>query len=186
MNKPLALRSARIKNFKAIRDSGEIMLAPLTVFIGGNGSGKSSFIEALLTYQLLVESGLDAAMNRWRGFENIRNKPAHRQGQTLFIDARSRGFMLSRVLRDLTEADIAHIAQTYHNWRTGDAPYEDTLGFCKTATLDEIRGHGFVLTPGRYVGAAAQDEDAEPFAEKMTRLTAQLKDQFAESARLEQ
>ena len=104
----------------------------------------------------------------------------------MFIDARSMGVMLSRVLRDLAEADIAHIAQTYHNWRTGDAAYEDALGFCKTATLDEIKGHGFVLTPGRYVGATAQDPDAEPFAEKMIRLTAQLKEQFAESARLEQ
>ena len=66
------------------------------------------------------------------------------------------------------------------------ASIRTSLGFCHTATLDEIRGHGYVLTPGRYVGAAVQDEDAEPFAEKMARLTATLKEQFAESARLEQ
>lgn len=114
-----------------------------------------------------------------------RDKPAHRAGQTLFIDARSMGFLVTRVLRDLSDEDITRIARTYHNWRTGEGEYQDVAGFCKTATLDEIRGHGYVLTPGRYVGAAAQDADAEPFAEKMERLTATLKEQFAESARLE-
>lgn len=114
-----------------------------------------------------------------------RRKPTHRQGQTLFIDARNRGVMLSRVLRDLTEDELAQIAAVYHNWRTGEGEYLDEAGFCKTATLDEIRGHGYVLTPGRYVGAADVEEDGEPFAEKMTRLTATLSEQFAESARLE-
>jgi len=115
-----------------------------------------------------------------------RNKPAHRTGQTLFIDARNMGYLVTRVLRDLKDVDITQIAQAYHNWRTGEGDYQDTLGFSKSATLDEIRGHSYVLTPGRYVGAAAQDEDAEPFAEKMARLTTTLKEQFAESARLEQ
>jgi type I restriction enzyme M protein len=115
-----------------------------------------------------------------------RNKPAHRQGQTLFIDARGMGYLTTRVLRDLKDEEIAQIAHTFHNWRTGEGDYQDVPGFCKSAPLDEIRGHGYVLTPGRYVGAAAQDEDDEPFAEKMARLTAELKAQFAESARLEQ
>jgi len=115
-----------------------------------------------------------------------RNKPAHRTGQILFIDARNMGYLVTRVLRDLKEANIIQIVQAYHNWRTGEGDYQDILGFSKSAMLDEIRGHGYVLTPGRYVGAAIQDEDAEPFAEKMTRLTATLKEQFAESARLEQ
>ncbi|MHB8629193.1 MAG: class I SAM-dependent DNA methyltransferase [Aggregatilineales bacterium] len=114
-----------------------------------------------------------------------RNKPTNRKGQTLFIDARAMGYLETRVLRHLTDEEIAHIAQTYHNWRTGEADYQDVPGFSKSAALDEIRGHGYVLTPGRYVGAAAQDEDAEPYAEKMARLTVQLREQFAESARLE-
>jgi type I restriction enzyme M protein len=115
-----------------------------------------------------------------------RNKPAYRQGQTLFIDARNMGYLVTRVLRDLKDEELAYVVQTYHNWRTGEGEYQDVPGFCKSATLDEIHGHGYVLTPGRYVGAAEQDEDDEPFAEKMARLTAELKEQFADSARLEQ
>jgi type I restriction enzyme M protein len=112
-------------------------------------------------------------------------KPAHRKGQTLFIDARRMGFLIDRTLRDLSDADIDQIAGTFHHWRTGADGYTDLPGFCKTATLDEIAGHGYVLTPGRYVGAADVEDDGEPFEEKMARLTATLQEQFAESARLE-
>ena len=109
-----------------------------------------------------------------------------RSGRILFIDARNLGFMKTRIERDLSAADRAKIAGTYHNWRgDGDAPYEDIPGFCKSATLEEIEKNGFVLTPGRYVGSEAKVEDAEPFSEKMTRLTQSLHEQFAESARLE-
>jgi len=112
-----------------------------------------------------------------------------RRGETLFIDARQLGTMVDRVHRELTEEDIRRIAATYHAWR-GDKDcqqqYEDIPGFCKAATLEDIRRHNYILTPGRYVGAAPVQEDAEPFAEKMQRLTAQLEEQFAESARLEQ
>jgi type I restriction enzyme M protein len=111
-------------------------------------------------------------------------KPDHRTGQTLFIDARRMGTMLDRTLRDLTGDDIALIAGTYHAWReNGD--YADEAGFCKSATLEEIAGHGYVLTPGRYVGAPDMEADDEPFEEKMARLTATLHEQFTESARLE-
>jgi type I restriction enzyme M protein len=112
-------------------------------------------------------------------------KPAHRKGQTLFIDARRMGFMLDRTLRDLSDEEIGQIAGTYHVWRVGNGEYEDIPGFCKSATLDEIAGHGYVLTPGRYVGAADVEDDGEPFEEKMARLTTTLHEQFAESARLE-
>lgn len=122
-------------------------------------------------------------------------KPAHRKGQTLFIDARRMGFLVDRTLRDLSDEDIDQIAGTFHHWRTenltlnpspnGEGLYSDTPGFCKSATLDEIAGHGYVLTPGRYVGAADVEDDGEPFEEKMARLTATLQEQFAESARLE-
>lgn len=111
-----------------------------------------------------------------------------RRGQTLFIDARKMGTMIDRVHRELTEDDIQKIADTYHAWR-GDkdcsSTYEDTPGFCKSATLEEIRSHGHILTPGRYVGAAEVEEDDEPFEEKMTRLAATLREQMAESARLD-
>lgn len=112
-------------------------------------------------------------------------KPEHRRGQTLFIDARDMGTLVSRVHRELDDDDIAHIAGTFQDWQRDEGSYEDVPGFCKSATLDEIAGHGFVLTPGRYVGAAAAEDDGEPFEEKMARLTAELAAQFAESARLE-
>lgn len=113
-----------------------------------------------------------------------RNGSRNRQGETLFIDARNLGYMKDRVLRDFKPEDIAKVADTFHAWKKGSG-YEDTPGFCKAAKLEEIRKHEYVLTPGRYVGAAAQEEDSEPFEEKMARLTATLGQQFAESARLE-
>nr|WP_164921004.1 N-6 DNA methylase [Thermosynechococcus vestitus] len=78
--------------------------------------------------------------------------------------------------------------ETYHAWRgEQDAgKYEDIPGFCKSASLEEIRHHGYVLTPGRYVGAEVQEEDDEPFAEKMQRLVAKLREQQTEAARLDE
>ena len=110
-----------------------------------------------------------------------------RSGETLFIDARKLGTLVDRTHRELTDEDVARVAGAYHAWRgdpdTGD--YADVPGFCKSATLDEIRGHGHVLTPGRYVGAAAAKDDAEPFDEKMRRLGATLREQQAASVRLD-
>lgn len=110
-----------------------------------------------------------------------------RRGQTLFIDARKMGYMADRTHKDLKDDEIALIAKTYHAWRgEKDAgKYKDAAGFCRSATIDEIKGHDFVLTPGRYVGAEKAQDDGEPFDQKMKRLTAQLKEQFAESAKLE-
>ena len=124
-----------------------------------------------------------------------------RRGEVLFIDARNMGQMIDRVHRELTDADISKIADAYHAWRAKRnvdnnanpvvkkeralPPYEDVAGFCKSASLDEIRQHGHVLTPGRYVGAAAVEEDGEPFAEKMARLTGELRQQQAEAAKLD-
>lgn len=107
-----------------------------------------------------------------------------RRGKYLFIDARNLGYMKDRVLRDFTDEDIAKIRNTFHRWQQSDN-YENEKGFCYSASLAEIEKHDFVLTPGRYVGAAEQEEDTEPFAEKMVRLTTLLKEQFAESDRLE-
>lgn len=110
-----------------------------------------------------------------------------RRGEVLFIDARKMGSMVDRTHRELDQDDIARIAGTYHAWRgEKDAgEYVDTPGFCKSASLDEIRKHGHVLTPGRYVGAEAQEDDGEPFDEKMQRLVAQLREQQAEAAKLD-
>jgi len=110
-----------------------------------------------------------------------------RRGETLFIDARKLGTMVDRTHLELTPDDIEKVAKTYHAWRgEKDAgKYADVPGFCKAATLEDIRGHGHILTPGRYVGAEPQPEDAEPFADKMKRLTTELESQFAESAKLE-
>ncbi len=119
-----------------------------------------------------------------------------RRGETLFIDARKMGVLTDRVHRDLTEEDIAKIAETYHAWKLGRDPkglsrplgsgtYQDIPGFCKSATLKEIQEQGYVLTPGRYVGAAKLEEDDEPFEQKMARLTKELEAQFEESGKLE-
>jgi type I restriction enzyme M protein len=110
-----------------------------------------------------------------------------RRGQVLFIDARKFGRMVDRTHRELTDEDIARIANTYHAWR-GEmeaGEYADVPGFCKGAPLDEVRRHGHVLTPGRYVGAEAQEDDREPFEGKMRRLTATLREQQMEAAKLD-
>ena len=107
-----------------------------------------------------------------------------RAGEVLFIDARNLGYMKDRVLRDFTPEDLNRVTKTFHNWRAGEN-YEDVAGFVKSAQLEELQKHDYVLTPGRYVGAAAEEEDGEPFAEKMARLTGQLRSQFEEADRLE-
>jgi type I restriction enzyme M protein len=111
-----------------------------------------------------------------------------RSRETLFLDARKLGTMVDRTHRELTEDDIRKIAGTYHAWRgEKDAgEYDDVPGFCRGATLDDIRKHGHVLTPGRYVGAEAAEDDGEPFEEKMRRLAGQLNEQLAEGTRLDQ
>jgi type I restriction enzyme M protein len=105
----------------------------------------------------------------------------------LFIDARKLGRMIDRVQRELTAEDIQKIAGIYHAWRgdKGAGKYQDIAGFCKSAGIEEVRSHGHVLTPGRYVGAEAAEDDGEPFEQKMKRLTATLEEQFSESAKLE-
>jgi type I restriction enzyme M protein len=95
--------------------------------------------------------------------------------------------MIDRVHRELTDADITKIASTYHAWRgdQGAGEYADVPGFCKAGQFEDIRNHGYVLTPGRYVRAEALENDGEPFDEKMRRLVAQLNEQQAEAARMD-
>ncbi|NQZ57826.1 MAG: type I restriction-modification system subunit M [Lentisphaeraceae bacterium] len=115
-----------------------------------------------------------------RGYRN-------REGETLFIDARKMGTMIDRTLKELTKEDLATITQTYHSWRgeTKDGVYEDKAGYCKSATLKDIAKHNFVLTPGRYVGAAELEDDGIPFEEKMSALSKTLYGQMKESADLD-
>jgi type I restriction enzyme M protein len=135
-----------------------------------------------------------------------------RRDQVLFIDARKLGRMADRTHRELTDDEISRIAQTYHAWRRSPltsspsteekdpvpspsmgegkgegeiSGHSDIPGFCKSATLDEIRKHGYVLTPGRYVGAEALDDDGEPFEEKMMKLSVQLLQQIGEGNTLD-
>ncbi len=108
-----------------------------------------------------------------------------RQGEVLFIDARELGRMETRRLRRLDDEDIAKISSAYHAWRNHDGGYEDVPGFVKAASLDEIRQHDFVLTPGRYVGAQEAEADDEPIDEKIARLTKELYAEFDRGRELE-
>jgi type I restriction enzyme M protein len=128
-----------------------------------------------------------------RDKHNAKFRDRHRR--TLFIDARKLGYLIDRVHREISDEETQRIAQTYHAWRGIDDPlrnphsklreYADVLGFCKSATTDEIAQHGYVLSPGPYVGAEEIEDDGEPFEEKMTRLANDLNAQFAESSKLE-
>jgi type I restriction enzyme M protein len=107
-----------------------------------------------------------------------------RQGETLFIDARNMGSMVDRTHKELTSDDIVTIAGTYHAWR-GGIDYADKAGFCKSSTLGEIQANDYVLTPGRYVGAADIEDDGILFEDKMTELSQTLHRQMAESEKLD-
>ena len=109
-----------------------------------------------------------------------------RRGEVLFIDARKLGHMVDRTRKEFSDEDIAKIAGTYHAWRDepGAEGYEEVPGFCKAGTLEEIREHNHVLTPGRYVGAAAAEADDVPFEERFTELKETLAEQFGEAQEL--
>src|SRR5437016_2275761 len=159
----------------------------------GEGEIRKNLVEAdlvdcmvALPGQLFYSTQIPARL--WFLARHKKNGKFHdRRGRVLFLDARKLGRMVDRTHRELTDGDIARIARTYHGWRgeKGAGEYADVPGFCKSATLEEIRKHGHVLTPGRYVGAEAQEDDGEPFAEKMKRLTATLRQQQADAARLD-
>ena len=113
------------------------------------------------------------------------NRDKKHKGQTLFIDARKMGDMVNRRLRELSDEDIKKIANTYIAWQNEDG-YEDVQGYCKVASIDEIKEHDYILTPGRYVGIEEVEDDGEPFEEKMERLTTTLANQFKKSRELEE
>lgn len=145
---------------------------------GGEGEIRKNIIEAdlvdcivALPGQLFYTTQIPVCL--W--FISRNKTPAglrDRRGETLFIDARQMGQLVDRTHRELSEEDLARIANTYHAWQgqPGYGTYEDVSGFCKAAKLDEIRSHDYVLTPGRYVGAADMVDDDEPFKERLNRL----------------
>jgi type I restriction enzyme M protein len=127
------------------------------------------------------------ARDKKNGLGGRGKKMRNRQRETLFVDARTLGTLVDRVHRELSDGDIARIADTYHRWRgDGAGTHEDVPGFCRSATTEEIVSHQFVLTPGRYVGAEEIEDDGEPIDDKMKRLVAKLEEQFNEGARLEE
>lgn len=159
---------------------------------GGEGEIRRKLVEAdlvdcivSLPEKLFFNTGIPVAL--WFVSKD-RHGNGHRKrdGEVLFIDARKLGTMVSRKLRELTEADIAQIAGTYHAWRNHDGGYEDVAGFSKSATTEEIAKHDFVLTPGRYVGTAEAEGDDEPIEEKIQRLSAELFAEFERSREIEQ
>jgi type I restriction enzyme M protein len=160
----------------------------------GEGDIRRKIIEAdlvdcmvALPGQLFYSTQIPACL--WFLSRNKRDKRLRdRHGETLFIDARKMGALIDRVHRELTDDEIARIAATYHAWRgdKGAGKYADVAGFCKSATTEETAAHGYVLTPGRYVGAEAIEDDGEPFDEKMRRLTAALQGQMAEARKLDE
>lgn len=124
---------------------------------------------------------------RAQQFSDDRKHFRDRRGETLFIDARNMGSMISRVHKELTTDDIAEITRTYHAWRgeAKDGDYRDVPGFCKSATLNDIKTNDYVLTPGRYVGGADIEDDGIAFETKMAELSQTLFKQMAEAEKLD-
>ncbi len=123
----------------------------------------------------------------WFTARNKKNsKFRDRRGEVLFIDARKMGVLIDRRHRELTDEEIKRIVETYHAWRGEGGKYEDIKGFCKSSKLDEIKKHGYVLTPGRYVGIEEVENDGEVFEEKMKKLTSELATQMKESKILDE
>lgn len=169
---------------------------------GGEGDIRQRLVEAdlvdcivMLPTQLFYNTGIPACLWFVSRHRNG-NKARDRRGEILFIDASEMGTMLDRRTRVFTAGDIARIADTYHAWMHppsvppasgGEAKggYHDTKGFCKSATLEQVRKHGYVLTPGRYVGIPDEDDDGIPFEDKIAALAADLRAQMQEAARLD-
>jgi type I restriction enzyme M protein len=166
----------------------------------GEGQIRQAMIEGdlvecivALPSQLFYSTQIPASLwflnkDKSNGHSRPTTKPwRNRRGEMLFLDARKLGSMVDRTHRELTDEDIARIAQTYHAWRgEPDAGrYLDVPGFCASATVDQIANHHFMLSPGRYVGNEDTEDDGEPIAEKIARLTTELYDAFDESDRLQ-
>ena len=144
-------------------------------------------LPAQLFYNTMIPACLwFLARDRSTGGVHSRLDFRNRSNEILFIDARKLGTMVTRRNRAFTDEDIAKISGTYHAWRGEGGKYADVPGFCKAATLDEVRANNYVLMPGRYVGTEEAEDDGVPFEEKMATLTAQLAEQFAKGIELQE
>ncbi len=156
----------------------------------GEGEIRKNIVDAdlvdcivALPKQLFYNTGIPACL--WFiSRKRLGNGDRKRTGEVLFIDASEMGHLVDRTHREFTDEVVQKIAGTYHDWRSKESKYEDVKGFCKSATLPDIQKHSYVLTPGRYVGAAAIVDDGEPFTDKMERLTSTLKSQMNEEEKL--
>jgi type I restriction enzyme M protein len=151
---------------------------------GGEGDIRRNILQAdlvegivALPSQLFYSTGIPVCL--W-----FLSRRKEQPGKVVFIDARNMGTMVTRKLRELSEPDIDRLAQTFNDYRSGTLA--DEKGYCAVKTLDDIAAQDFILTPGRYVGIAEQEDDGEPFEQKMARLTTELTTLFGESHRLEE
>lgn len=157
----------------------------------GEGEIRKNIIEAPLVdcivnlpTKLFLNTQIPACL--WFLSREKETDPKHlRRNKILFIDARNMGTLINRRTRELTDDDIRKIADTYHSWKKDVGSYEDIPGFCKSATLDEVRELDYVLTPGRYVGLPEEEDDFD-FEERVKKLTAELKEQMEESKKLDE
>lgn len=159
----------------------------------GEGEIRQRIVEAdlvdcivALPKQLFYNTGIPACLWFISKKRHEMNGDRKRTGEVLFIDASELGFMADRTHREFADEDIQKIADTYHEWRKSGGKYEDEKGFCKSATLEKIQKHGFVLTPGRYVGIPDEADDGVPFEEKMAELTARLSEQMKREKELDE
>ena len=135
--------------------------------------------------KLFYSTGIPVSL--WILNRNKVNNPKYRnrKHEVLFIDARQLGEMIDRRHKELRNEDVNQISEIYHAWRNLNGTYDDVKGFCKSAKIEEIREHEYVLTPGRYVGIEDVEDDGIPFDEKMENMTAELAELFAKSRHLE-
>lgn len=171
----------------SINGKAAIILAngSLSSDTGGEGDIRknlieSNLVECILSMPTNLFYTVTVPCSIW-----ILNRNKKQKDKTLFIDAKNYGAMVTRKVRELSEKDIEKISMTYHNF-VNDNNYEDIAGFCKVATIDEIKENNYILTPGRYVGVEEIEEDDIPFDEKMKRISCDLKDYFEESHKLEE
>lgn len=146
---------------------------------------KEDLVECIVTLpgQLFYSTQIPVCL--W--FVTKNKERLKRKGEILFIDARKKGEMVDRTHKELMDADIQDIASVFHAWKgTSDQVYEDVLGFCKSASVEEVQKHDYILTPGRYVGLEELEDDGIPFEERMEQLTTTLSEQFIQSRQLEE
>lgn len=149
---------------------------------------ESDMVDAIVALPDRLFYSVSIPVSLWILNKNKKNNPKFRsrKSEVLFVDARRLGHMVDRRHREFTDEDIEQITSTYHNWRNKDGQYENIQGFSKATSLDEIREHEYVLTPGRYVGIEEVEDDGIPFEVKMEDMTAELAELFAKSSYLEE